>query len=67
MDLTLLKNLQATTKDYVGKERIRLNKEADIMKAILSGRTGGKGIQAISKVIVASAAQRRLQEYLSGA
>jgi len=64
--IELLKQLQSTTKEYVKKERTRLQNEADVLTAVLKGRTGGKGIQATPTSVVASVAKRSLADYLSG-
>lgn len=64
--LDMLKKLQATTKEYVTKEQTRLTNEVTVLTAVLKGRTGGKGIQAISTTVVAAVAQKNLAAYLSG-
>ena len=64
--LDMLKQLQSTTKEYVDKERTRLKNEAQVLTAVLKGRTGGKGIQATSTAVVTSVAQQNLASYLSG-
>lgn len=64
--LSMLQDLQKTTKEYVAKERSRLKNEAAVLTAVLSGRTGGKGIQAVSTAVVSSVAKKRLADYLAG-
>jgi hypothetical protein len=61
----MLKQLQDTTKDYVAKERTRLQNEAAVLTSILSGRTAGKGIQTAPVAMVASAAKKSIADYLS--
>lgn len=64
--LELLRQLQSATKEYVKKERTRLQNEVSSLTAVLKGRTGGKGIQAIPTAVVASVAKKSLADYLSG-
>jgi hypothetical protein len=65
--LTPLSQLKQATKEYVAKERTRLENEAKVLEAILAGRTGGRGIQAVSTTLVAAVARKDLANYLSGA
>jgi hypothetical protein len=64
--LALLQDLQTTTKEYVAKERARLTNEASVLTAVLNGRMGGKGIQAVSTAVVSAVAQKSLASYLEG-
>lgn len=63
--LEMLKKLQATTKEYVKKERTRLENEAKVLEAILKKRTGGRGIQAANTAVVSAVAQKDMDSYLS--
>lgn len=64
--MSALQELRKTTKEYVAKERTRLQNEAATLKAILNGRTGGKGIQAVSTAVVAAVAKKDIKSYLTG-
>lgn len=64
--LDLLKELQKTTKEYVSKEKERLENEAKMLEAILKGRTGGRGIQAVSTEVVSVVAEKDMAAYLKG-
>ncbi len=61
-----IKELQRTVKDYVKSERTRIENEVTVLKAILSGRTGGAGIQSNSVSVVQAVAQSDLAAYLNG-
>lgn len=61
----LLSDLQKTAKEYVTKEKERLENEAKVLEAVLNGRTGGKGIQAANTKVVAAVAQANLKKYLA--
>jgi hypothetical protein len=63
----LLQDLQKTTKEYVAKERTRLQNEAAVMKAVLKGRTGGRGLQDQNTQVAAAVAQANLSKYLGQA
>jgi hypothetical protein len=61
-----LKDLQQATKDYVSKERTRLQNESATLEKILSGRTGGRGIQTPSVEKVTALTKLDIAAYLSG-
>jgi hypothetical protein len=63
--LDRLKALQQTTKDYIAKEKTRIENEVSVMEAILKGRTGGAGVQAPSTTVVAAVAQNDLSDFLN--
>lgn len=63
----LLQDLKTTTKEYVSKERARLQNEAAVMKDILKGRTGGRGLQKTNTQVAAAVAQANLTKYLGQA
>lgn len=62
----LVRELRKTAKEYISKERSRLENEAASLKAILNGRTGGKGIQATSTAVVSAVAKKDIKSYLAG-
>jgi hypothetical protein len=66
VQINMLKDLQKTTKEYVKKEKKRLENEAQVLEAILKGRTGGRGIQAVNTKVVSSVAVKDMAAYLSG-
>lgn len=66
VQIEMLKNLQKATKEYVKKEKKRLENEAKVLEAVLKGRTGGRGIQAVNTKVVSSVAVKDLAAYLSG-
>jgi hypothetical protein len=59
-----IKALQQSTHEYVAAEKKRIENEASVLKAILDGRTAGKGIQAKSTTTVAAVAEADLAAYL---
>ena len=59
-----LKDLQDTAKDYISKERTRAENEVKVLQAVLDGRTGGAGIQAVSVAVVSAVANSDLADYL---
>lgn len=63
--LALLTALQATAKEYTAAERKRLENEVKVLKAVLSGRTGGAGIQKLNTKVAAAVAKRSLAAYLN--
>ncbi len=67
MRLSRLKALPAAMNDYVKKERTRLTNEASVLTAVLKGRTGGKGIQAINTAVGTAVAYQDLDSYLRNA
>ena len=64
--LDRLKTLQKALNDYVKQERNRIDNEVSVLTAILSGRTGGKGIQQVNTNTVTTVAQNDLSSYLQG-
>ena len=58
--------LQQATLDYIGKEKSRIDNEVQVLNNILSGRTGGAGVQQPSKQQLAAVAQSDLNAYLAG-
>jgi len=56
--------LADAVKDYTAKEKTRIENEVSVLEAILSGRTGGAGVQASSTAVVAAVAQNDLKAYL---
>lgn len=64
--LSRLEALQSTTKDYVKAEKKRIENEVKVLEAVLSGRTGGAGIQKISVAVVDAVANKDLADYLKG-
>jgi hypothetical protein len=61
----MLEELQTAAKEYTSKERTRLKNEAEVLKAILSGRTGGAGIQKLNMEMVSAVAKQSLDAYLN--
>lgn len=59
-----VKALEDAVKDYSKKEKTRIENEVKSLTAILSGRTGGAGIQKASTTVVAAVAFNDLQAYL---
>jgi len=60
-------DLEKAVLDYTGKERTRLENEVTVLKAILSGRTGGKGLETTASKTVAAVAYNDLNTFLNGA
>lgn len=63
--LDRLKTLQSAMQEYVDKERTRLTNEASVLDAVLKGRTGGKGIQAVNTKVGTAVAEKDLAAYLA--
>lgn len=63
---TRLQDLETAAKDYIKAERKRAENEVKVLEAILSGRTGGQGIQAVSVRVVTEVANKDLADYLRG-
>lgn len=59
-----LQDLLNTTKDYVKKEKTRIENEVKVLEDILSGRTGGAGAQKSGQAKIAAVAQNDLATYL---
>lgn len=59
-----LQDLKTTADQYIQNEKTRVQNEVQALEAILQGRTGGAGIQAISVTVVAAAANKDLAAYL---
>jgi len=64
---TRLDNLKTAVSTYVSDETTRIDREVKILKAVLDGRLGGAGIQAVSIKRVSEVAFNDLQGYLDGA
>lgn len=64
--LDQIKELQNVTKEYVDKETKRLQNEASALKAILDGRTGGKGIQSSPITDVTKNCYVSIEKFLKG-
>lgn len=56
--------LRDTTKAYVKAERTRIENEVAVLEAVLSGRTGGAGIQLKGIEVAKSAAENDLAAFL---
>jgi hypothetical protein len=61
-----LSELESKTKEYVKKEKTRIENEVQVLEAVLKGRTGGAGVQKISVTVVTAAAENDLASYLKG-
>lgn len=59
-----VKALKEATLEYIKAERARLENEASVLKAVLDGRTGGKGVQENLVKVVTAAAEADLAAYL---
>ena len=59
-------SLQKATKEYVVEEKKRLENEVKVLEAVLSGRTGGMGIQKTNSKVVEAVAQNDLSSFLNG-
>lgn len=65
--LSRLQALQQATQTYVQQEQTRITNEVAVLKAVLSGRTGGAGIQSKVWQQTSQAAESDLSDYLSEA
>lgn len=66
-NFTISTDLQAladATSEYVKAEKTRIENEVAVLKAVLSGRTAGSGIQSQSIAQVTSVANADLFSYL---
>lgn len=61
-----LQNLLQATQQYVQTEQTNINNTVSVLQAVLSGRTGGAGVQASSTTVVAAVAQNDIAAYLQG-
>lgn len=59
-----LQALQDATHEYVAKEKTRIENEVAVLKAVLSGRSAGSGIQSQTTTQVASVAKAEIYDYL---
>lgn len=59
--------LQSTTKEYIRKEKERIENEVSVLEAVLRGRTGGTGIQQNGTAVVEAVAKRSLADFLKEA
>lgn len=57
--------LAQAVKEYVTKEKERIDKEVEILQKILDGRTGGKGLSTINLNQISAVAQKDLEAYLT--
>lgn len=58
--------LRDTAKEYIKAEKTRIENEVSVLEAILSGRTGGAGIQLKGIQVAKSAAENDLAAFLKG-
>lgn len=65
--LERLQKLETAAKEYASKEKKKIDDEVKSLEAILSGRTGGAGIQQASTSVVEAVAKDDLAAYLKGA
>jgi hypothetical protein len=63
---TRLSDLESKTKEYVKKEKTRIENEVSVLEKVLSGRTGGAGVQKFSVATVQAVAQNDLASFLKG-
>lgn len=63
--LQMLEELQTAAKAYTAAERTRLENEVSVLKAVLSGRTGGAGIQRLNTEMISAVAKKSLDDYLN--
>ena len=61
-----LETLQIAVNEYYLAEKTRLTNEVEVLKAILDGRTAGKGIQRTGVAGVSRAVYTDLASYLKG-
>lgn len=59
-------DLQTTAQKYISKEQTAIKNEVSVLQAILSGRTGGQGVQTSSAAAVNAAAFNDLADFLQG-
>ncbi len=59
-------DLQKTATQYITKEQNRISNEVQVLKAVLSGRTGGQGVQTSSAAAVSAIAYNDLNNFLLG-
>jgi len=59
-----LEALKRDVKAYVAKEKERIDKDVAFLEAILSSRTGGRGVQAVSETQTSNGAQQDLASFL---
>ena len=65
--LSRLVALQQATQTYVQQEQTRILNEVSVLQAVLSGRTGGAGIQSAVWQQASKATLSDLADYLNGA
>lgn len=61
-----VQKLADAVKDYTKKEKTRIENEVKVLEAVLSGRTGGAGVQKSSTAVVEAVAKNDLKAYLGG-
>ena len=59
-----IQDLQKALNNYISAEKQAAQNTVKVLQAILNGRTGGQGIQAVSVAVVAAAADADLTDYL---
>lgn len=62
----LLLEMQDATNKYVAEEKKRLENEATVLKAILNGRTAGKGVMSTPVAEASRAAYASLDKFMKG-
>ena len=63
--LARLEELERAVKQYVAAEKTRIDNEVSVLEAILQGRTGGQGVQSITKRTISSVAKANIASYLA--
>jgi len=61
-----LSDLEQTAKQYIAAEKKRAENQVKVLEAVLSGRTGGAGIQKVAVTVVSAVANADLAAYLRG-
>lgn len=64
--LQRVKKLKEAVDQYVSQEKKRIDNEVASLEKILSGRTGGAGVQTSSSKVAEAIAAESLEYYLSG-
>jgi len=60
-----VQSLKDAVTDYIGKEKTRISNEVSALESILSGRTGGAGVQTSSTQVVSAVASNDLNQFLA--
>lgn len=61
-----ISDLKKAADDYCNSEKKRIENEVSVLNAVLSGRTGGKGIQQAGTSQVQAVAVNDLASFLKG-